>query len=341
MTKTTSAQLYKTIAALGLTRAQVRRLLPDWWTPEVEKESDGVAELAMHLSRRLSVDLASLLRGEVEPKGAVAKLAFKHQVNVEPASLSAATFIASSLSQAVLAALPLAYRPLPSDPYELRARARDTTPDQPFGFNSLINLCWAHGIPIIPLPNLPVGVRKMDGAALQIGQRPVIVLAKKKSSRAWLSFILAHEIGHVALGHLQPGSSIVDISLEETATYLTESASDVQEGQADDFALQAMGGSDVEGEIKTWDVGATPVELAVNARRAATKMSIEAGHFILRHAFATRRWPESITALRFLSEDLNPESALVAQLKQRLDIDRVSDDLQDMVTSITGWNSVA
>lgn len=341
MTKTTSAQLYKTVAALGLTRAQVRRLLPKWWSPEVEKKSDGVAELAMHLSRRLSVDLTSLLRGQVVPKGAVARQAFKHQINVEPSSLSAATFIASSLAQTVLAALPMKHLPLPSDPLQLRARAHEITPDQPFGFTSLINLCWAHGIPVIPLPNLPVGVRKMDGAALQVGQRPVIVLAKKKSSRAWLSFILAHEIGHVALGHLQPGSSIIDISLEETATYLTESASDTQESEADEFALQAMGGEDIAAEIRTWSGNATPVELAVNARRAASRFAIEAGHFILRHAFATRRWPESITALRFLSEDFNPESALVAQLKQRLDLDRVSDDLQDMVASITGWNDVA
>jgi hypothetical protein len=338
MTKSTATQLYKTVAKLGLTRAQVRRLLPGWWSADLEQQPDSAAELAMHLSRRLSVDLRSLIRGEVVPKGAVAKLAFKHRANINPATLSASTFIASSLAQAVLSALRMDYRPLPSDPKGLRARAQEITPDQPFGFASLVNMSWAHGIPIIPLPNLPVGVRKMDGAALQVGNRPVIVLAKKKSSRAWLSFILAHEMGHVALGHLQPGSSIIDISLQETSTYLTESASDTQEGEADDFALAAMGGVDVAAEIKRWSAADTPVELAVNARRAAARLHVEAGHFILRHAFASRRWPEAMTALRFLSEDFNPESTLVAQLKESLDLDLVSDDLQDMVASVTGWN---
>lgn len=336
-----STQLYKTVSQLGLSRAQVRRLLPEWWVPALEEEPDGAAELAMHLSRRLSVDLQSLLKGSVVPKGAVAKLAFKHHANVDPSSLSAATFIASSLAQAVLAALPMDYQSLPSDPARMRARACEITPGQPFGFASLLNLCWAHGVPVIPLPNLPVGVRKMDGAALQVGKRPVVVLAKKKSSRAWLSFILAHEMGHIALGHLQPGSSIIDISLQETATYLSESASDVQERDADSFALETMGGAAVAAEIQTWLPMAAPVEIAVNARKAATKHQIEAGHFILRHAFATRRWPEAMTALRFLSEDLNPESALVAQLKEHLKLDMVAEDLQDLVASVTGWNTAS
>ncbi len=329
--------LYKTVAQLGLKPGQVRRLLPDWWNPEMEKDPSGVSELAMLLGRRLSLDVGALMNGQLSPRGAMASVAFKHRAGLEPHSLAAAIAIASSLAQTVLAALSVGYRRLPSSADDLSKAATEGGQHQ-LGFDALLALCWDHGIPVIPLPNLPVGVRKMDGAALQIGERPVIVIAKKKSSRAWLSFILAHEIGHVALGHLKPGSTIVDVSLQEGATYATDDQNDVQEAEADTFALEAMGGVDVESEVGRWAAQLAPVELAVKARSAAKVYRIEPGHFILRHAFINRRWPDAVTALRFLSEDLNPEAALLGQFERHLDMSAVSDDMQNLITQITGWS---
>jgi len=244
---------------------------------------------------------------------------------------------ADDVAQAVLAALPTPYIPLPQDPGQLRALAMRDRSGQ-FGFSALLDLCWVHGIPVIPLPHLPVGVRKMDGAALQLGGRPAIVIAKKKSSRAWLSFILAHEIGHIALGHLRPGSSIIDVSLQETTTYATGLSADDQEAEADRFALQTLGGEEVTSHVTKWPVLAAPVDIAVLARSAAGAVGIEAGHFVLRYAFLTKRWPTALTALNFLSEDLDPESALLQQLRAHLDLSRVADDLQDLVSQITGWD---
>lgn len=329
--------LYETVAQLGLKPGQVRRLLPDWWDPQVEKEPSGVSELAMLLGRRLSLDVGALMNGQLSPRGALASVAFKHRAGLEPYALAAASAIASSLAQTVLAALPVGYSKLPSRAADLSKAATEGGQRQ-LGFDALLTLCWNHGIPVIPLPNLPVGVRKMDGAALQIGERPVIVIAKKKSSRAWLSFILAHEIGHVSLGHLKPGSTIVDISLQEGATYATDDQNDKQEADADAFALEAMGGEAVDSEVGQWAAQMAPVELAVKARLAAKVFKIEPGHFILRHAFVNRRWPDAVTALRFLSEDFNPEAALLSEFERRLDMNAVSDDMQNLITQITGWS---
>jgi hypothetical protein len=339
MTTPTAKTLYQTVEKLGLTRAQVRRILPRWWAPEVETSADGVAELAMHLSRRLSLDLAALLVGEVKPKGAVTKLAFKHQSNIDPTSLSAASFIASSLAQAVLAASTAPCKSLSRNPDELQALVRQS--GSIVGFDALLALCWEHGIPVIPLPNLPVGVRKMDGAALRVGERPVIVIARRKSSRAWLSFILAHEIAHIALGHIDAGSTIIDVSLQEAATYAAESSGDAQEREADAFALQLMGGTGVAHEVARWDASASAVELAVAGRTGGTRLGVEPGHLILRHAFASKRWPEAVAALRFLSEDMDAERAILGQLRSNVDMDLVADDLQDLVSQVTGWNDFA
>ena len=107
------------------------------------------------------------------------------------------------------------------------------------------------------------------------------------------------------------------------------------------FFGEHMGGEAVDQEVSTWAQSLTPVELAVRARQASARLRIESGHFILRHAFSSRRWPEGMTALRFLSEDLDPESALLAQLQRHLDIDRVSEDLRDLLMQVTGWKDPA
>ena len=292
------------------------------------------------MSRRLSIDLQSLHLGRIVPKGAVSRLAFKHQANVDVDALSAASFIASSLSQAVVAAMERPSRPFPTNTVQVQEEARQLQGGM-LSFDGLLSLCWRYGVPVIPLPNLPVGVRKMDGAALQVGDRPVIVLAKKKSSRAWLSFILAHEMGHIVRGHLQPGSSIVDISLQETAEYSSESLDDREEAEADAFALEVLGGQYVEEQIATWSRDAEPVELAVNARAASQVHGIEAGNFILRHAFNTKRWPDAVSALRFLSEDLNPQDSLLSHLQRNLKLDLIAEDLQDLVSQVTGWDIAA
>lgn len=121
-------------------------------------------------------------------------------------------------------------------------------------------------------------------------------------------------------------------------TYATDDQNDKQEAEADTFALDAMGGDAVESEVGKWAAQMAPVELAVKARMAAKVFKIEPGHFILRHAFVNRRWPDAITALRFLSEDLNPEAALLSEFERRLDMSAVSDDMQNLVTQITGWS---
>lgn len=332
--------LYKAVKGLGLTRAQARRLLPSWWSPEIEKQPDGIAELAMHLARRLSLDVGALLSGQVRPNGAVTSIAFKHRAGVQPSSLEAASFIASSLAHTIVAAMPKGYEKLPAKAEEIQASVRQRG-DGMVSFGALVDLCWHRGIPVIALPHLPVGVRKMDGAVLQDEGRPAIVIAKRKSSRAWLSFILAHEMAHIALGHLKPGSSIVDVSLQDMATYATESDQDKQEADADAFALQILGGSVAEAIVATWSTRMSPVEIAAAARGAGQKAGIEPGHLVLRFAFKSRRWAESMTALGFLTEDMNAEDELIRKLRSHIDIDLIAEDLQDMVMQITGYEKAA
>ena len=335
MTLPTAKVLYDNLKTFGLTPSQVRKLLPAWWSKEAEREPDGVAELCVLVSRRLSLDLGALLEGKLQRKDKALTLAYKHSASVTADTLQGATSVGLSLAEAVTAAMVgTSYVP-PGTTAEFRkrvkARGRGIV-----GLGAILDTCWESGIPVVPMTTLPVGMRKMDGAVINCNGRPVIIVSKKKSSRAWLSFIIAHEIGHIACGHLTESSSIVDVSLQEQVTYEAESSSDKQEREADAFALELMGGKAVNDEIASWASYLSPVEIAVRAREAQNEVQTESGHLVLRYAFETKRWPESMTAMNFLSEDSDGEGAMRRAFEQNLDLDNVADDLQDLIEQVTG-----
>lgn len=330
--------IYEGLKGLGLTRAQVRKILPDWWPPEAEKHPDGVAELCLLIGRRLSLDVRALMNGEIRQNASSLAVAYKHRADATPQSLRASTCIATSLAQAVVAAMPQPYTRIVGRPEEFAARAKEIGRGI-VSLASLIDTCWAMGVPVIPLPNLPVGIRKMDGAVIRVGDRPAIIVSKKKSSRAWLAFIVAHEIGHIGCGHLDRDGSIIDVSLQEQATYEAESSSDAQEREADTFALSIFGGQAVEREISRWSEWSSPVELAVRARENAPILGVESGHLVLRFAFRTKRWPDAMNALRFLSEDADAEPLMKSSLSRNLDFDLVAEDIRDLVCQVTGISS--
>ncbi len=327
--------IYEKLKEIGLTRSQARNILPSWWSPDIEKHPDGIAEFCLLISRRLSLDLAALLNGDVIFKDAAISVAYKHRADATLLSLQVSTCIATSLAQAVISAMPQSYSPIsltPSDFADVSMRIGDGI----ISLESLVEACWSMGVPVISIPNLPVGIRKMDGAVIKVDNRPAIIVSKKKTSRAWLAFIVAHEIGHIGCGHLGNDGSIIDVSLQEQVTYETESSADSQEREADAFALSLFGGETVEAIISSWPTWISSVDLAVRAKESAASLGMDSGHMVLRFAFKTKRWPDAMTALRFLSEDADAESVMKSALKRNLNLDLVADDLKDFVCQITG-----
>lgn len=335
MTIKSVKDIYDRLKEIGLTRAQVRKILPNWWSPEIEKHPDGIAELCLLLSRRLSFDLTSLLNGDVIFKDAAKSVAYKHRADATPQSLQVSTCIATSLAQSVVSSMSQVYTPISSSPAVLAGLSKDMG-DGVVSLSSLIDTCWSLGIPVIPVHNLPVGIRKMDGAVIKVNNRPAIMVSKKQSSRAWLAFIIAHETGHIGCGHLENSGSIVDVSLQEQVTYESESSVDIQEKEADAFALSLLGGEAVEKIVSSWPTWISSVDLAVRAIEAASLLGVESGHLVLRFAFITKRWPDSMIALRFISEDADAELVMKSALQRNLNLDLVADDIRDFVCQFSG-----
>jgi len=117
---------------------------------------------------------------------------------------------------------------VPIDARELRSAALDGA-----GHLTLISLlqwAWAAGMPVVPI----LGRGAFAAASWSVAQRPVIVLKDSRPFAAFWLFDLAHELGHIARGHVRE-SGVVDIDSPAPAR-----SSDSQEEEANQFALELL-----------------------------------------------------------------------------------------------------
>ena len=326
--------IYRNLRTLGLTKGQVSSILPEWWEPEMARTESGLRETALLLGRRLSLDAAALLEGRIEHAKDLSMPRYKHTVRVTEEQLRPATLIASSLAKAIVGAMPAREIVLAQSAAAVREQILQSA--NRVAFDSILGFCWKIGIPVIPLPNLPSGVRKMDAAAIKVGIRPVILIALRNNSKAWLSFLLAHELGHLSLGHVAANSALVEGSLNDSAEFDVDSNVDRQEVEANEFANALLSGEQSEAVVAAWSRDLPPVSIATTAMAASAALRTAPGHLVLRYAFLTRRWPDARTALNFLSDDMDAQIALVEGLRDEIDTRQIGEDLSDYVLQITG-----
>jgi len=121
------------------------------------------------------------------------------------------------------------YRGVPSEPAQLRKDALDT--DGYVSLASLLAWSWNSGLPVLPLH----GRGAFAASAWTIGEISSIVLKETREPAVFWLFDLAHELGHIARGHLE-GGGLVDV--ESLQLHPAEAALD--EREANEFALQLL-----------------------------------------------------------------------------------------------------
>lgn len=334
MLKATS-QIYAALKTLGLSKIHVKALLPEWWSAEIEDTSDGASELAVIVSRRFNLDLHDLLIGKATYKQEDIATVYKHAASTNKQALNPATQIAKALALAVLEGMKSPFLGVASTAPEVEANVRKISPSGLPDLEAIAAYCWQIGIPVIPLAQLPTGLRKMDGAAMNLMGRPVIILSRNTTSKSWLSFILAHELGHIALGHLVDGAAIIDVKLAQETTQLADSDADNQEEQANQFALTLLGGTLAPEEIARWSPRLTSTEIALKSLEFQTAHNFPAGHIALRYGFKYKRWTDAQNALRFMPQDKDHEGVLVRLMNNQLDFDKLAEDSVDLISRLT------
>jgi hypothetical protein len=160
--------------------------------------------------------------------------------------------------------------------------------------NSLLATCWALGVPVIYLRVFPLEAKSMHAMVVTLGDRFAILLGRDASYPAPVAFTLAHELGHVMLGHLTGASALVDLKDPAMAN-----AADEQEAEADRYALTLLTGSP-DPDIQTSDEAFNAPTLAAAVREASSRYAIEPGTLALCLAYRRNAWPVAMAALRFI-----------------------------------------
>lgn len=235
---TATQDLFAALRKKGFQTARVKNLLPEWWTPEFEATPSGGQQVKLYIARALSLQLKPF--SEHPPRvefDLPDRRYFKRSAKTSESDLVAAVAVARSASRIALAACDADF--VPPAPTGAAIRKHILKSGAPWiGLKELIAYAWGCGIPVLHLATPLLGKKKMDGIAMSLNGRPSIVLSNNRKN-GFLLFHLAHELGHIALGHLGQNDAIVDDEIKNEG----DLDKDFQEQQADKFAIELLTGN--------------------------------------------------------------------------------------------------
>lgn len=233
MTQTLSmSTLYQKLSAIGLSESYVRKsVLPSWWNDELNDKPAAVLEGAGHIAQRLHLDLRSLLADDQAPQfKPLPHTKFKYHLQQGSDIPGTSHQLASRVAAMVAAGVQFPFAPIPEEVSQVRTEILQSHPQ--INLESILDYCWQHGIAVVYFNEYPENTRKITGLVQWQGDRPVIVLSGKRTHRAWLAFHLAHELAHLALGHIKEGILVDD--------EINKESSDQEETDANLFAVKLL-----------------------------------------------------------------------------------------------------
>jgi len=323
------ADLFRRLTAVGLTKPYIRKtILPEWWDDQAAESQAGYTEGLLFLSRHLGLDLASLL----DPALPVTfrdfgACKFKRSQGATADDLALARAMATRAAQLVNIAVSEPALPAPRSAAQVRREILGHG-DPWVSFSHLVDYCWALGIPVIHLLCCPTAKRP-DGLSARVKGRPVIVLCKNSTSPAWLLFILAHELAHIALGHVEDDGVIIDENVKNNVK-------DDEETDANAFAEELLTGN---AENRFHSSGSWPNanQLAECAKSIAKDMRIDPGHIVLNYAYTMGKkfWPVANAALKLLEPKRDALKIVRAKMAEHLDWSLLPEDSSEFLMRVS------
>jgi transcriptional regulator with XRE-family HTH domain/Zn-dependent peptidase ImmA (M78 family) len=200
---------------------------------------DLVSRILSRLDRASALDVlarafgwprAALVVGELPPASIPVPVRLKTKGN-QRQTLSPLLALAYNLSVELHPAL----RKHGPEPHVLPSEASDIRETllkrgEAVTLESLLRWSWDSGIAVIPLH----GRGAFSAAAWTVDHAPLVVIKETREFAVYWLFDLAHEIGHIVLGHVD-GGAVVDVD-----TPIPRSDNDKQEDGATTFALDLL-----------------------------------------------------------------------------------------------------
>jgi Zn-dependent peptidase ImmA (M78 family) len=321
--KNPMTQLYSRLGSVGFPRKYLREIvLPSWWDDEIAHNPAGYTEGLMLLSRNLGLDLASM-QNEAVPVGLrnLGPCKFKKSIATSDEELVLARIVATRVVELISTAVPVPKTPLLTSASDIRQLILRT--GAPWvSLAGLVDYCWSVGLPVIHVSAFPPKTKKMDGLAYVRSGRYAIVLCKNSHHSAWLLFIVAHELGHIVLGHVGSNGVLVDEQVDRNST-------DEEEKAANAFALELLTGNP---ECQVFPVGprVSARALARAAYQAGVHEQIDPGHLVLNCAYQMGN--DFFAAANAALKLLEPAVGLVrSRMLAHLDKTMLSEDTYEFI----------
>ena len=310
--------LYEKLKTVGYAKKYIHSLLPDWWDDAIAETPAGFQQASLILGRLFSVQPETLWSVDAEPALVTPEgRKFKQRADTQTHELDIACALALSAARLALKTFKPAYQGgIHPDSAELRQNLLAGKPW--IGFQDLLSYCLESGIPVIFLNHFPSKARKMAGVSFEHGERPVIVLTQNKPY-GYLLFDLAHELGHVTLGHTKNGAWVIDAKIDADAE-------DDEEQAANRFARELLTGSSDWNIVPAGRLYAQ--QLTDVAIRIGTERHIDPLHIALNYGYTLKsHWPVAVNAVKLIAKDRPTDQQMLVQaLLDALDRDSIPEE---------------
>jgi hypothetical protein len=304
---TTPERLIERLSEAGIGEALARATLPDWWSQDEAQSPSGRLLAALLLARCLNLDPETLLDDNV-PIGFLhaGPTKFKHLRLAAGHRLDALTSYARGVVRIVLSCQQGPELQLPtSDAFDLHRQViagRDHV-----GFGDILSLCWALNIPVLHLRLFPAQTKGITAMSVRIAERYAILIARETGVPAQYMFHVAHELGHIFLGHLLHASTIVDADPKELDQEEADQSADAEEEAADAFAQTLLTGQPqfevtrqrLDGKKPRFS---SPQELAAIALAVGRDMAVHPAHVIMCFGNTTGEWALAQAAVKLVPD---------------------------------------
>ena len=308
-------QLRRELRQAGIANAAINAVWPEWWSAEAKDSLSATTELTYTVARRLGLSPRALFDGSPQ---------FLWHDSTKFKNLGATTdkeqAILASFGTAVGRCALNATRPGVT-PLTDAESVRDAILRQARFVNlpQLLTFCWQTGIPVIQLRVFPLPQKRMQAMTVKVNERHAILLGYESEYYARMAYILAHEIGHILLGHLEHSDSLLDMDDPLTADDL-----DAEEVDADRAAFILLTGR-ANPEVLTNMQSYSARQLAHAANDQADQERIEPGILALCLGHATGKWRQTFGALKIIGPGAQP----------------VGDQINDLAANQFDWQALS
>lgn len=323
-----SRRLRRELRDAGFANAAINAVWPQWWSDEAEGSLSAQGDLIFTVARRLGLSATALLEDRPEFVWRD-DTKFKNIGDVDAQEQAILASFGGAVARALISLLPGAHNVVGLSPLELRENLLRVYSS--VGFAELTTACWALGIPVVQLHVFPLEQKRMHAMAALVSGTGAIMLGVAHKHAARYAFIIAHELGHLALGHSQDGGSLVDM-----ADPLNLEHPDEEERLADNFAMTVLTGTDTL-TIQPDRENFSASQLAEVAARTGPTYGIDPGVLALATGYRTGRWPQAIAALGLLNPSPQAPGRQLNELAaQQLSLDDAPYLTQEYLRPILG-----